>query len=813
MVLARHAHSDIMIRICWFAFFFILPQIYLQAQVIDPCSHAIKGRVFDLETKEILPFVTVQLEGTLSGVTTDQNGVFQFDHLCDDEYNLIISHLGYKTLSHHHDAYHEIPDIYLARDELLLESIIIEGKEVADVQSLSGSSLTRKQIDQFKSESFGDLAGHFSGVSMISTGQNITKPVIHGLHSSRILIINDGVRHEFQNWGVDHAPEIDPSQIESLEVVKGAATVRYGPDALGGVLLIHPNELKLNSKINGRAGLTIKSNGRSGNTDFMIGQGYDHFAYSMNGSYTKQGDLRAPGYNLTNTGKNEYSYSAAIRWHKRRFDLESRYSRFYQQLGILRGSVNGNLEDLVLAINSQEPLGTTSFSYNIRQPYQDVEHQLFVLKSSYRLGDHILKGKYSYQINHRQEFDLRRGTNKPTPNIDLELATQSFDLDWLHPDLGKFSGQGGFQWQYQDNNNLPGTRTAQFIPNYNYQRLGLFFIESMDLEPVTFEFGLRYDYHYMASRGVFQNQRYNNELVYNNLTSSIGLIKTFHNESQFRFNFGSAWRPPNMAELYSFGRHQAVYEYGFWTYKLDDSNNAVTSNVILSNDDKPVESELGYKWIASYEFTKDKIRTNLTAFFNRINNYIFTKPAGITNTVRGAFPYFIYDQADAVFWGIDLQMEMNHSDNYQSKFSAAYVWAKNISNNEYFVGTPPINLKYDLGYQGNVNFANKLNIDLSLDYNFKQFQAPRVILVDDILKAQQEGINIFEDDNSIFDILKAPAGYLLLGFSTGLSWDHFQVDVKVNNTLNKSYRSYTDRIRYFSDEVGRNILISINYKL
>jgi iron complex outermembrane receptor protein len=802
-----------MTRFSLVVFSLLIPVFNLLAQNQDSCLFSIHGKVYDLVTKESLPFVSVQVEGTASGVITDVEGFFLINRICTDEFNLIISHLGYKTLYHHHDAHHAMPDVFMARDQLMLESIIIEGVHASDVQSLSHTTLNSKKLELLKTESFGNLAGLVAGVSVISTGQNITKPMIHGLHSSRILIINDGVRHEFQNWGIDHAPEIDPSQIESMEVVKGAATVRYGPDALGGVLLIHPNELKLNTDIVGDVGVVVKSNGRSGNTDFNFGKGFDHLAFSLQGSVSRQGDLQAPDYNLTNTGKKEYSYSSAIRWHKRRFDMEARYSNFFQQLGILRGSVNGNLEDLVSAINSDVPLETQSFSYTIRQPYQEVDHQMFVLKGSFRLGDHVLKSKYGYQINHRQEYDLRKGTNTPTPNIDLELATQSFDLDWLHPTFGIMSGQSGIQWQYQDNNNLPGTRTAQFIPNYNYQRVGFFLIETFDWKPATIELGLRYDYHYMSSRGVFQNQRYAHELTYNNVTSSLGLIKSLTTTSKLRFNFGSAWRPPNMAELYSFGRHQAVYEYGFWTFELDEFNNPTTTSQILSNEEKKVKSELGYKWIGSYEINKQSFQSTITTYVNLIENYIYTKPSGITNTVRGAFPYFIYDQDNAIFAGLDLQIDFDHHEYYKSGFSASYVWAKNITNDEYFVNTPPINLKYNLDYQKEVQFADRINLGLTLDYNFRQFQTPRIISVNTILVAQENGTNIFEDDNSTFDILKSPPGYLLLHFNAGLNAGHFKFNIQLKNALNTSYRSYTNRLRYYADEPGRNVSLMIQYQI
>jgi iron complex outermembrane receptor protein len=92
-----------------------------------------------------------------------------------------------------------------------------------------------------------------AGVTTLQTGSSISKPVIHGLHSNRILIMNNGVRQEGQQWGSEHAPEIDPFIATRLSVVKGAAGVRYGSDAIGGVILVEPEELPFDKSLSGEA--------------------------------------------------------------------------------------------------------------------------------------------------------------------------------------------------------------------------------------------------------------------------------------------------------------------------------------------------------------------------------------------------------------------------------------------------------------------------------------------------------------------------------------------------------------------------------
>ncbi|MEM6772278.1 MAG: carboxypeptidase-like regulatory domain-containing protein, partial [Bacteroidota bacterium] len=273
-----------------------------QSQSKD-CEYTIQGRVFDAETKEPLAFVSVQLAGTSTGMTTDDEGIFSFADLCDEEYDLEFSFLGYKTVSHHHDFHHPALEIYLAPDEYLLESIVVEATSLqSGITSITSSRLSGEALDAVSSGSFGDAVSEIAGVGTLKTGQNIVKPIIHGLHSNRVLVVNNGLRHEFQNWGEDHAPEIDPSLIDNIEVVKGAATVRFGPDALGGVVLVNPAKAELNTPLQGKVRLNGQTNGRAGEGTVELRKGFKRWSIMGGGSMTQQGDLRAANYQLTNTG-------------------------------------------------------------------------------------------------------------------------------------------------------------------------------------------------------------------------------------------------------------------------------------------------------------------------------------------------------------------------------------------------------------------------------------------------------------------------------------------------------------------------------
>ncbi len=786
-------------------------------QIPKACDYEVSGIIFDLASKQPLPFAAVQIKGTNIGTVADEAGIFSIKDLCENEFDLIFSHVGFKKLTHHHDPHHALSKVFLAPEDLTLESVIIEGDVVAgDLHSNTVEELSSQEFKKNQSESLGDLAANISGVSVLKTGQNIAKPIIHGLHSNRVLIINGGVRHEFQNWGTEHAPEIDPSLAENISVIKGAATVRFGPDALGGVLLINPPKMEMASPLQGEISLIGKSNGQTGEGSFKLQRGYSKLAFLASGSLTKQGDLKAPDYALTNTGKSEKSIALGTKFHGSHFDLTAFYSRFDQELGILRGSVTGNLRDLAVAIGASIPENTADFSYDINNPRQTVTHDLFKLTGELHKENQSFLIQYGFQINQRREFDIRRGTNNQLPAIDLELFTHSLDAEWNHPGWNDWQGSIGIQTVYQDNNNLPGTNTIPFVPNYNNSRLGIYLIESKVFNENTIEWGVRYDYQSFSIRGrASNNDLFTNDLTYQNFSATVGFKKDIKEGHVVRTNLGTAWRPPNISEIYSFGRHQSVFEYGLWRYEINEANE-VTAGRVLTEQDREIPSEVGIKWVSSYEINQQKWQADLTGYVNFIQNYLYTKPAGITQNIRGAFPFFIYDQTNTLLAGVDFSSSFKHNEKFASSFKASLLWAKDVSNNENFVGLPPINLGYLLNYSPQ-NFSMFLNnhIDLDLSYTFEQFQAPRVIGIDELLAAKENDVSLFENNNEVFDFLPPPGGYFLMD----VSWN-FKIknipglggSVQIHNVLNQSYRNYTDRLRYFADDIGRNLILSVQYQ-
>lgn len=778
------------------------------------CAYTVEGNIYDHSTGDPLAFGTVRIKGSTKGSIADEKGYFSINNICKEEFDLIFSYVGYKEVTHHHDIHHELPKIYLAPLDVTLESVVVEGeKTIGNLESSTVSSLSAKELQQHKSESLADLASNISGVSVMKTGQNVVKPVIHGLYSNRILIINNGVRHEFQNWGSDHAPEIDPSLIGNLEVIKGAATVRYGPDALGGVMLIDAPKMELLQPVKGEVSVGVNSNGRSGEGSLELHKGFHKAAFMAQASWLQQGDLNAPSYQLTNTGKKERSVALGARYHFKKLDFNFYYSHFDQELGILRSSVTGNLDDLVNAIESPVPPETQPFSYDINNPKQAVDHDLFKLQGRWNGEGQSIEMQYAFQLNKRRDFDVRRGTNNERPAIDLELYSQTLDAEWKHRQLFGWIGSLGVQTLYQDNNNIPGTNTVPFVPNFNNSRLGLYVIENRQLSTGDWiEFGLRYDYQYASVRGRKPNNNiYSNDLLYQNATATVGFKRELEKGKTFRINIATAWRPPNISELYSYGRHQSSIDYGLWRFQIDE-NNEVTTEDVLTESEKSSPSEMGFKWVMSYQWKNALWDAELTGYANYITNYIYSRPGGITSTVRGAFPYFLFEQTNALFAGGDFSAQVKHGKLWFSRIRANFLWAQDIRNNDYLIGIPPANVVYGINYSRRKwGSFTSIQAGLNINYVFQQYRAPRVITVIELQEAKENDQNLFAEDNSNFDFLAAPEGYLLAEVSASADYKSFSMLFKVDNLLNTTYRTYTDRLRYFANDLGINFKLTLKY--
>jgi iron complex outermembrane receptor protein len=770
------------------------------------CILQIGGEVKDADTRKVLEKATVSLVGTKTIVVTDAEGKFQIRGLCPGDYTLRFSHAGCQTVDFH---FHLKDDLFksveLPHAENLLKEVVVVGSASVQTEGLSGE-LRGRELAQTRGLTLGESLQRINGVSVLQTGNNIYKPVIQGLHSSRVLILNNGIRQEGQQWGSEHAPEIDPYVANRLTVIKGASAVRYGGDAIGGVVLVEPRLLRYKKDLSGEINLAAFSNNRQGVSSAMMEGSFndkENTAWRLQATYKRGGNARTPDYWLKNSGVEELNMSATGGWREAKKGVEVFYSLFNTRLGIFTGSHIGNLTDLENIIREKQPpvyIRDADFSYVIERPYQHVQHHLFKVKAYHELSENQrLNFVYSTQYNIRKEFDITR-SESTIPQLELNLMTHMADLVWEHYGKESFKGSVGVNAMYQDN----FINYRYFIPNFQAWDLGIWAAEKFQIKRWQLELGLRYDNR--TRFNISDNDKEPFNLLMGNALqpgnpygsrnfsgfSGTGVIAyQFTDRLRTTLTFSSAWRAPQMNELFSNGLHHGAARIERGVADLDPERAWNTMAAIVYNDDR-WEAEIGV-----YQKT--------------ILDFIYLRPTyPPLLTIRGAFPTFEYAQTDASLNGADISVAYRFNNHLRAALKSSLLRAYNMLEKTWLIQMPSDR------YQGEISYSfidgKKLKspyVSFNLQHVTEQKRVPPT-----------GNIKITDANGMVSmasDYLSPPPAYTLVNFDAGagVEMKKHRIDwtFSVQNLFNTAYRDYMNAFRYFSLDRGRNISLKFKFTI
>jgi iron complex outermembrane receptor protein len=222
------------------------------------------------------------------------------------------------------------------------------------------------------------------------------------------------------------------------------------------------------------------------------------------------------------------------------------------------------------------------------------------------------------------------------------------------------------------------------------------------------------------------------------------------------------------------------------------------------------------KAISTYHFERKRWQMDLTVYANRIGNYIFLKPSGITENIRGAYPYFRYQQTNILFTGADASISVDLISNFKLMGTASLIRAKNLGGNGELPFIPPNRFDAGMRWEQPMSSRNNFFGEVKGRFVSRQKNGPRVITPRQFQEANEDGIDLLATDKRIFDFAVAPDAYWLLnaagGFSVKTSRSRLDFRLAVENSLNQSYREYTNRFRYYAYDRGRNFIFSIQYQ-
>ena len=731
------------------------------------CVRTLSGAVMDEHGKERLAFASIYLVEAQRGVQADEEGRFVIEDLCSGLTTVRFSHIGCdpKEIRFDLTTRDTVVQVYLHHHDNYTETVTV---------SSSARVTYEEQLDREADQQLSAVLERIGGVSSLRTGSSAAKPVFDGLYGNRLSLQNNGVAQSGQQWGNDHAPEIDPWVAAYVRVVEGVDALRYAGSTLGPTVLIEPSPLSPATKGGGKVAYGLRSNGWGHALNARVTDSA-FVAYRLSGTLKVAGDLRAPDYYLSNTGRKEGNLALQVaKFLTSRWTLRAYYSLFNAEIGVLRGAHVGNLTDLEEAIGRPRPFYTEErFSYGIAAPRQRVSHHLLKAELNYAPNEREdLTLRYGGQLDDRREYDVRRGDDdRPA----LELLQYNHLLEGQYQrELGSAEHlDAGLQLEFTDNTNEPGTGILPLIPDYNAARAGGYLTYHRKPERLRYHVGLRYDHQYYEAITISRElprrvERF--EHRYNSLGASAGASYKLNRGFSVDTEVTYRQRPPQINELYSQGLHQGV--------------SGIEEGDASLNPERSLKASGGVR----YGNPGGQITLAASGFYQVVDGYINLIPTESARlTIRGAFPVFAYRGTDARLMGgkLDLLTQIGKLD---VDTHVAYVRGDDRGEGTPLVYVPPLNVRSSVTYL----LGNDLRVGGKLEWVARQ---------DHLLPSQ--------------DFLPPPPAYGLIDLHATKTWTFGSrtvvAELEAENLLDTAYRDYLDRQRYFADRPGRSINIRCSY--
>ena len=694
-----------------------------------------------------------------------------------------VSSIGYKTIQlHFGDIEHKNGQnvIQLIPDTKRLDEVVVRGtKSSVSVNSVS-STINSQAIQGAMGKSLASLLENVSGVSSIQTGTSTAKPVIHGMYGNRILMINNGARQTGQQWGLDHAPEIDKNASATIKVIKGAESVRYGSEALGGIVVLEQKTLPYQVvKPSGSISTLYGSNGKRFNV-VAEAEGTMPFlrdiAWRLQGTYINSGDASTAKYVLNNTGYREHNMSATLGYKHGKLRIESFYSLFNRKEGVMFSAQMGSEELLQERIALGKPVYVTPFSRTITYPFHAVNHHTAIGKLYFDGGK---LGNYFYQVafqnDNREENRMRRAGPSSIPVVSMNLTSFQHLFKW-DKTYDHWTTELGASYLHIRNKNQAGTGIVPIIPNYTEYDFGTYFIQKYSHKKWNAEVGIRFDNQETKALGYdYTGSLYGGHHNFSNVSYNLGFNYRPSENWNFTSNLGLAWRAPHVYELYSNGS-----ELGSGMFVVGDTT---------------MHSEQSTKWVTSAVYKNSVINARVDAYLQWINGYIYDEPSNqFITVISGAYPMFKYKQTNAFFRGIDFDVKVQPIKAIEYHFLCGLIWANDKKTNNYLPFIPSFRFDHDITWQ-NINIG-KIKAYAQLKHRFVAKQTR--------FNPQSDLINF------------TPPAYNLFGAEIGVEWNintsnKLHIHLAADNILNKEYKEYTNRSRYYAHDMGRDVRCTISW--
>ena len=722
--------------------------------IVASAQNKVIGTILDNQNKPISN-ININIPEIHKEVSSDENGKYELNNLPSGTFSIVFSSVGYETQS---------KKIILIKKEISLDIVLQETVHLMDevIISTAFNKLQSQNVMKVEHQSVKELQqkgtstlieglATIPGVSQISTGTSIGKPVIRGLSGNRVLVYSQGVRMENQQFGEEHGLGLNDAGVESVEVIKGPASLLYGSDAIGGVLYLNPekfakpnsDELNFNQK--------YFSNTKGSNSSLGYNISGDNLKFSTRITNNKHEDYQIPdGDKVTNTRYNELDFKTGLGYSNSNFSSVLRYNYNKLDLGIPE---NGIAEQS----NSKHP----DF------PKQGVFSQILSLNNSIFFKNSKLDADFGYIDNDRSEF-----AESDVANLHMKLKTYNYNVKYTLPKFGKLETIIGTQGMHQTNAN---SGDEYLIPNATTNDFGVFGTANYEWNKNVIQAGIRYDTRNITSEsnGIIGEEGYFEAIdkKFQSFNSSLGFKTNLKENISLRVNLASGFRAPNLAELTSNGVHE-----GSNRYEIGNSN---------------LQNEQNFQTDLNLEYRNSHFEIFVNGFYNHINNYIFISPNG--NIIAGNDVYD-YVQENANLFGGEAGVHFHpHPLDWLHITSSFESVTGKKSNSDNLPLIP----------------ANKWNNNIKTEFASTKYFKDSFAVLNVEYTLNQNNPSQFETKSNDYTLVNLGfGGKVVLGKTS------FDVNLNANNLFDKTYISHLSRLKSDGiPNIGRNIVLGVNFTI
>ncbi len=624
--------------------------LFVSASINLKAEWTVSGNIREADTEMTLPGVSIYIEDLKTGTITDLNGNYLIENIKSGDFYLEISYTGFQTISR---------IISVRSDTVInfsLESAVTELSEtvVTGVMRSSERMTNSTPIKAFGKKFFRestasnliDALKNIPGISQITTGTSVSKPIIRGLGYNRILTLQNGIRIEGQQWGDEHGIEIDEYAVERAEIIKGPGSLVYGSDGIAGVLnFLSPRPLpdghirtNLTTAYQSNQHLIGHSISNQGNKNNFLWM--TQFSHKLAGSYKNKLDGK-----VFNTGFQEWNGKLFLGVNKQWGYTHLTASSFNTKLGITEGE-RDSLGNLISDSPDKLRVYFTDF------PHQKINHFNLTSNSYFILNRGAIKSDIGYQQNFRREYE--DAANPSEPEMFLKLNTFSYNLRYNFDRKNDWEVTLGVSGMQQTNHN----KGEEFlIPDYRLFDFGFFGFIKKTFNKITFDGGIRMDNRFLRAHSLFLDE--NNLPVpeselnvtqkftsikryFKGVSGSLGISYQPAKSSVLKINLSKGYRAPNISELASNGIHEGTFRHESGRADLKPENST--------------QLDLGYY------LNSEHVTLEFTPFANLISNYIYLqkKPSTVGHYEPGqVISEFEYTAGLAVLYGGEIYLDFH----------------------------------------------------------------------------------------------------------------------------------------------------------